>query len=165
MNPKTIIMKTIFSALIAMLFVFASCSSVKEVREPEYRDIRDIRLVEAGLLKSTAGMDLVYYNPNDFGVTLTDAHGSIYVDGQYLGRFHLDEKVSVKKRSEFVVPALVDIDMIGAVKNHRDIFQKKEARIKIDGTARVSKAGFGREVPISYESVQNIERFRALVRL
>lgn len=158
-------MKTIFSTLALSLIILSSCSSVKDVREPEYRDIRDIRLVKAGLLKSTAGMDLVYFNPNDFGLTLTDARGSIYIDGQYLGRFRLDEKVSVKKRSEFVVPALVEIDMIGAVKNHRDIFEKKEARIKINGTARVSKVGFSKEVPITYESVENIERFRALVRL
>lgn len=158
-------MKTLFSTLAISLVLLFSCSSVKDVKEPEYRDIRDIRLVEAGLLKSTAGMDLVYYNPNDFGVTLTNARGTVYLDGQYLGRFHLDEKVSVRKRSEFVVPALLEIDMIGAVKNHRDILQKKEARIKIDGTARITKVGFSKEVPISYESVQNIERFRALVKL
>ena len=158
-------MKAIFSTLALGLIFLSSCSSMKDVREPEYRDIRDIRLVEAGLLKSTAGMDLVYYNPNDFGVTLADARGSIYIDGEYLGRFHIDDKVSVRKHSEFVVTALVEIDMIGAVKNHRDIFQKKEARIRIDGTARVSKVGFSKQIPISYESVENIERFRALVKL
>jgi hypothetical protein len=35
--------------------------------------------------------------------------------------------------------------------------------IRIDGIARVRKAGFAKEVPIRYESMQNIEKFRSLV--
>jgi LEA14-like dessication related protein len=114
-------------------------------------------------LQSTAGVDLVYYNPNDFGVQVATARGDIYIDNNYFGRFDLGEKVQVRKRSEFILPALVKIDMIGAVKNQRDLYQKKEALVRIEGTATLKKAGFSRDVPIKYESMQNIERFRTLV--
>jgi LEA14-like dessication related protein len=158
-------MKTVISTLIVALgsvVLLASCAS-SNVQEPEYRDIRNIRLVDLGVLQSTAGIDLIYYNPNNFGVTLSEARGDVYIDNEYLGRFSLAEKVQVGKRSEFVVPATIKVDMIGAVKNHRDIYKKKEAMVRIEGMARVKKSGISRDVPIRYQSMQNLERFRGLV--
>ena len=155
-------MKTIISTLVIALVLFSSCSTTN-VKEPEYRDISNIRLVELGILQSTAGVDFVFYNPNNFGVQLTDARGDIYIDDIYFGRFSLDEKVRVDRRSEFIIPAVVKMDMIGAVKNHRELLNKKEARIRIDGRARVRKSGFSKDITINYESIENIERFRSLV--
>jgi LEA14-like dessication related protein len=155
-------MKTVISTLVIALFALSSCVSSK-VQEPEYREISNIRLVDMGILQSTAGIDFVYYNPNDFGVQLTEARGDVYLDDAYLGHFTLGESVKVKKRSEFTVPALLKIDMIGAIKNHRDIINKKEAIVRIEGIARVKKSGISKDVDIRYEGVQNIERFRTLV--
>ena len=155
-------MKTLISTLLIGLVVLSSCGSAN-VKEPEYRDIREVRLIEVGLLQSTAGIDLIYYNPNNFGVQLAEARGDVYIDDVYLGRFGLGEKVHVKKRSEIVVPAIIKLDMIGALKNQRDILKKKEAKVRIDGMARVTKAGMSRDIPLKFESMQNIERFRTLI--
>jgi hypothetical protein len=87
----------------------------------------------------------------------------VYIDNIYLGRFGLGEKVQVKKRSEFIVPAIIKLDMIGAVKNQRDLLKKKEVLVRIEGMARVKKSGLSRDVPIKFESMQNIERFRTLI--
>ena len=155
-------MKILISTLIAGLIVFSSCGSAN-VKEPEYRDISEVRLIEPGLLQSTAGIDLIFYNPNKFGVQISDARGDVYIDNIYLGRFGLAEKVQVRKKSEFILPAIIKVDMIGALKNQRDIFKKKEAVVRIDGIARVKKAGITRDIPVKFESVQNLERFRNLV--
>lgn len=155
-------MKAIISTLALAVVLLSSCGTAN-VKEPEYRDIRDIKMLELGLLQSTAGIDFTYYNPNDFGVQLSEARGDVYVDNTYLGRFELGEKVQVKKRSEFIVPAVIKLDMIGALKNQRDLLKKKEALIRIDGIARVKKAGFTKDIAIKHESMQNIERFRTLV--
>lgn len=61
------------------------------------------------------------------------------------------------------MPAIIKLDMIGAIKNQRDLLKKKEALIRIDGIARVKKAGFTKDIPIRHESMQNIERLRTLV--
>jgi LEA14-like dessication related protein len=157
-------MKTIISTLALSLVILSSCSTAN-VKEPEYRDISNVRLMELGVLQSKAGVDFVFYNPNNFGVQLTEARGDVYIDNVYLGRFELENKVSVSRHSEFTIPAVLKLDMIGAVKNHRDLIKKKEAMIRIDGTARVKKGGFSRDVPIKYESMENIERFRSLVTI
>jgi LEA14-like dessication related protein len=155
-------MKPILSILAISLMILSSCGT-NNVKEPEYRDIRNIRLINLGPLQSTAGVDLIYYNPNNFGVQVATARGDIYIDSSYFGQFELDEKVQVKKRSEFILPATVKVDMISAIKNHRDLYKKKEALVKIQGTAMVKKSGFSKEIPINYEHIQNIERFRTLV--
>jgi LEA14-like dessication related protein len=156
-------MKTIISTFLLGVVLFSSCSSVKDVQEPEYRDIRDVRLIKAGLLETTAGIDLVYYNPNDFSVQLNNAKGDVYIDNAYFGRFDLDDKVQVKRHSEFVLPIVFKLDNIGAIKNQKDIYKKKEALVRIEGMVRVKKSGFSKDIPIKYESMQNIERFRTLV--
>ena len=155
-------MKTILPILIILVVLLSSCGT-NNIKEPEYRDIRNIRLLEVGPIQSTAGVDLVYYNPNSFGVQVATAQGDIYIDSSYFGQFELSDKVKVKKRSEFTLPALVKIDMIGAIKNQRDLLKKKEALVRIQGTATVKKAGFSREVPINYQSMQDLAKFRTLV--
>src|SRR4249919_2551829 len=155
-------MKLVLPILIIFSIIFSSCGP-NNVKEPEYRDIRNIRLINLGPLQSTAGVDLIYYNPNSFGVQVETARGDIYIDSSYFGQFELDEKVQVKKRSEFILPATVKVDMINVIKNGRELYKKKEALVKIQGTAMVRKSGFSKEIPINYEHMQNIERFRTLV--
>ncbi|HYC40255.1 MAG TPA: LEA type 2 family protein [Chitinophagaceae bacterium] len=156
-------MKALISTLSVFLLFLASCSSFKNVQEPQYRDIQNVRLIKVGLLQTTAGVDLVYYNPNDFGIQLTNARGDVYIDNDYFGHFQLDENVKVGKRSEFILPVVFKLDNVGAIKNQRDIYKKKEALVKIEGHARVQKAGFSKEIPIRFERVENIEKFRAIV--
>jgi LEA14-like dessication related protein len=155
-------MKTLISTLFIGLVILSSCGTAN-VKEPEYRDIREVRLIELGLLQSIAGIDLIYYNPNNFGVQVEEARGDIYIDNAFLGRFDLGEQVQVKKRSEFIVPAIIKLDMIGAIKNQRELLKKKEVLVRIEGMAREKKSGLSREVPIKFESMQNIERLRSLV--
>ena len=155
-------MKTLISTLIISAFVFASCKTYKDLQEPEFRDVQNVRLMDVGLLQSKAGADLIYYNPNGFNVTLSSARGDLYVDGKYLGRFELEDKVSIKKRSEFIIPAILKLDNIGALGQH-DILKKKEVLVRIDGMARLTKTGFSKEIPIRYEKMENVDKLRSLV--
>lgn len=144
------------------MLLFASCKS-ENIKEPEYREIRDVRITDIGLLKTTAKLNMVYYNPNSFGVQLNDASGDVYVDNILLGRFSVEENVQVRKRREFVVPALIKLNNISTLLNHKDLWNKKEAMVKIDGLARIKKAGFTKEVPIKYEGLQNIDKLKDLI--
>jgi LEA14-like dessication related protein len=155
-------MKRLLLILVPAAMFLVSCKT-SNIREPEYREIQNVHIEDVGLLQTTAGFDMVYYNPNDFGVQLTNARGDIYIDNMYFGKFGIKDKVSVGKRREFVVPAQIKMDNISAIKNHREIFQKKQAMIRIEGFATVRKAGFNKEVPIKYEGIQDLEKLRAIV--
>ena len=155
-------MKYFISTLSIALFL-VSCKAYKDVQEPEFRDVQNVRLVDVGLLQSKAGVDLVYYNPNNFNITLSSARGDVYVDDKYLGRFELAEKVSVKKRKEFIIPAIFKLDNISAIKNQNDIYKKDQVKIRIDGVARLNKAGITKEIPIKYEKMESIDKLRNIL--
>jgi len=154
-------MKKLILTIAPAILLLASCKT-SDLKEPEYRDIRDIRVIDVGLLKTTAGLNLVYYNPNNFSLQVNDAAGEVYIDNINIGRFELDDKVEVRKRSDFVVPALIKVNNLTALTNHKDIWNKKEAKIRIEGIARVKKSGFTKEVPIKYEGMQNIEKLKSI---
>jgi LEA14-like dessication related protein len=155
-------MKRLLLNLAPAVLLLASCKS-ENIKEPEYRDIQNVRIMNVGLLQTTAGLEMVYYNPNDFGVTLSEARGDVYIDNMYFGRFGISDQVAVRKHKEFIIPAVLKMDNISAIKNHREIWKKKQASIRIEGFATVKKAGFNKEIPIKYEGIQDIERLRALV--
>jgi len=155
-------MKRLLLILVPAAIFLVSCKT-GNIKEPEYREIQNVHIEDVGLLQTTAGFDMVYYNPNDFGVQLANARGDIYIDNMYFGKFGIKDKVAVGKRREFIVPALIKMDNISAIKNHKEIFQKKQAMIRIEGFATVKKAGFSKEVPIKYEGIQDLERLRAIV--
>jgi LEA14-like dessication related protein len=157
-------MKTLIFTLATGLILFSSCKS-GSVKDPEYRSITNVRLISAGLLQSVAGIDIIYYNPNKFSAQLKDVSGDVYINDSFFGRFEVQEKVQMTKRSDFTVPAIVKLDMIGILKNQRDLFNNKDAKIRIEGFAKVQKTGISVLVPIKYEGMQNIERLRSLVSL
>jgi LEA14-like dessication related protein len=156
-------MKIFSTLLFASIVVFSACNSAKDVQEPEFRDIIDVRLIETGLLKTTAGANVIYYNPNNFGIQLSSARGDVYIDNAYLGTFQLEQEVAVKKRSEVALPVILKIDNISAIKNQSDIYKKKEAIVRIEGMALVRKSGFSKEIPIKYEQKQDMDKLRAII--
>ena len=155
-------MKVLLSTLVVAIIFLASCKTA-DLKEPEYRDIQNARLIEAGLLQSTAGVDLVYYNPNNYSVTLTQARGEVYIDNKYIGRLELAEKVSVKKNSEFILPALIKLDNVSVIKNQNDIYNRKEILLRIEGTATLTKSGFSKELPFKYEKTESVDKLRSIV--
>jgi LEA14-like dessication related protein len=156
-------MKMLSTLLLAVILIFSACNNAGNLQDPEFRDFSDVRLMETGILKTTVGANIIYYNPNNSGITLSAARGDVYVDNAYFGSFTLDQAVKVAKRSEFILPVVLKIDNIGALKNHSDIYKKKEALVRVEGRAMVNKSGFSREIPIRYEQMQNIDRLRAIV--
>ncbi len=156
-------MKSLISTLTVAVLLLTSCKAYKDVQEPEFRDVQNIRLVDVGLLQSKAGADLVYYNPNNFNVTLSSARGDVYIDDKYVGRFELENKVAVKKRREFTIPAILKLDNISAIKNQSDIYKRKEVLIRIEGVARLTKTGFSKEIPIKYEKLESVDKLRSIL--
>jgi len=86
----------------------------------------------------------------------------VYIDNKYLGHLELVEKVSVKKKSEFILPAIIKLDNIGILKNQNDIYNRKEILLRIEGMAVLSKSGFTRELPFKYEKTESTDKLRSI---
>ena len=156
-------MKTIISTLLLSSFFLVSCKTYKDVQEPEFRDIQNVKMIDIGLLQSKAGAEIIYYNPNDFGVTLSSARGDVYLDNKFFGRFDLADKVIVQRKGEFTIPAILKLDNVSLIKNQNDIYKRKEVLVRIEGTALLTKIGFSKEIPIKYEKMESVDKLRSII--
>jgi LEA14-like dessication related protein len=125
----------------------------------DYRDIRNFNVEKFGFDKSTISMDLVYYNPNNFGVQLRKVDCDVYINDQFLGKYLLDTVMSISKKTEFVLPSRMEVDMKNAFKNSLSVLFSNEVLVKVKGTTRVGKGGLFLNVPVNYEGRHKFELF------
>ena len=150
----SILKKAPLFALFALLL--ASCSSPKSF---DYRDVKNIHIENMGFDKTALAMDLVYYNPNGFGLELKHVDCDVYVDNSYLGKFQLDTLMHIPRMSEFMLPSKILVDMKAVLKNGLNLLFSKEVLINVKGTTRLGKAGFYKTVPFDYEARHTLSLF------
>ena len=145
--------------LFAVLLVLINVSCKKPTAF-DYRDVKNIRVSGLGLNTSEVSMDLVFYNPNNFGVNLKNVNCDISIDSNYLGRFNLDTLMHIPKTSEFTVPTSMVVNMKGILKSSLSLLFNNEVNVAAKGTSKVGKGGFYVTIPFSYEGKQKINLFR-----
>jgi len=140
-----------------LLIIFSSCQKPQGF---DYRDVKNIKIENIGYDRTAVSMDLVYYNPNSFGVDLRKVDCDIYIDNNYLGKYTLDTIMHIARRSEFALPSKMAVDMKGIFKNLFLVLFNKEIQLDVKGTTRVGKGGIFVNVPFVYSGKHNFSFFQ-----
>lgn len=148
-------MKKICTPLI-LIIVLVACQKPQGF---DYRDIKNVKIENLGYDKSDLSLDLIYYNPNNFGVDLKNIDCDVYINNNYLGKYQLDTLMHIEKKSEFSLPSKMKVDMKNIFKNTFTLFLNKEVLIKIIGNTKVGKSGVFITVPFNYETRHQITLF------
>lgn len=148
-------MKQLFTFVFLAVFLVA-CNEIKDF---EYRDIRNIKLNAVGFSKSSISFELVYYNPNQFSIDLKNINSEVLVDHSPMGKFNLDTLMRIKANSEFMIPATIEVDMKNLVKKSAGLLFNKEVLLEAVGSVKVGKAGFYKTLPYKYEGKQALNLF------
>ena len=143
-----------FLGIVLMTTVFVACQKPKGF---DYRDIKNFRIDKLGFDNSAIAMDLVYYNPNNFGVNLKKVDCDIWVDDNYVGKFLLDTLMFIPKKAEFTLPARMKVDMRNLFKNSLNVLFANEVTLKAKGTTRVGKGGIFITVPFNYTGKHKVD--------
>ena len=146
--------KLVLFALLALTFI--SCSKPQGF---EYRDLKNFKVNNVGFDKSNISMDLVYFNPNSFGVDLKRVDCDLYLDNNFVGKFILDTVMHISRNSEFSLPATMDVDMRNIFKNSVNVLFSREILVGAKGSTRVGKGGIYVTVPFNYEGKHKVELF------
>lgn len=151
-------MKKIATTLLLCVscLLFYSCSKPKDF---EYRDFRNVKIETIGFGESTLGFDLVYYNPNGFGIDLRRVDSEVFIDSLYLGKFQLDTLMHINRMSEFVLPGKIRLDMKNLLKNSARFLLKKEVTVQAKGTVRAGRGGVFKTIPFNYEGKHAMSLF------
>ena len=143
------------SFLIIVIFT-TSCQAPKEL---VYRDFKNLKVEKMGFASTTLKLDLIYYNPNNFGLQLKYTDLDIFVDNNYLGHSSQDYQISIPRLAEFTMPLAIEVDMKNLLKNALPTFLGKEVMIKITGTVKLGKANVYKTFPVSYTGLQRFSTF------
>lgn len=139
------------------VFIFASsCQAPKEL---EYRDFKNLKTEKLGFGNSILTVDLVYYNPNNFGIQLRSTDLDIFINDNYLGHSSQDFQVAIPKRAEFTLPLKVEIDTKNALKNVLLTLLNKEVTVKVTGKAKLGKGNVYKIFDVNYEGKQKFSIF------
>ncbi len=142
--------------LFGFLFFMTSC---REPRDLEFREFKNLSMENLGFASANLKVDLVYYNPNNFGLELNRTDLDIYLDSNYLGHSSQDIQVAIPKREEFTVPLKIDLDLKNLLKNGLATMLKKNVTIRVMGKVKVGKAGVFKSFQVDYQTVQDISMF------
>ncbi len=143
--------------LFAMLItLFIACNKPQSF---EYRGMENLRIDSIGLVKSKISLDLVYFNPNNFGVDLRNVNCDIFINHNYLGKYVLDTLMRISKRSEFAIPSGMQVDMKNVYKNALGTLLSKQVLVELKGSTRVGKSGFFITVPFNYSAMETFSMF------
>jgi LEA14-like dessication related protein len=145
-----------FLPYLLVAFMVISCAKPQGF---DYRDLRNFKIEKLGFGQSTVSMELVYYNPNNFGVQLRKVDCDVYVNDQYLGKYLLDTIMTIPRKAEFSLPSRMQVDMKNIFKNTLSVLFSSEVMVKVKGTTRVGKGNFFINVPVNYEGKHQFELF------
>lgn len=141
----------LFTVLLLAIVFMPSCRNVKDL---EFRDYKNMRLDGLGFSSSRLLVDLIYYNPNNFGLQLNNTDLDIFVNDNFLGHSSQNLQVAIPARKEFTLPMAVDLDMKNLLKNGLTALSNKEVNVRLVGKIKLGKGGFYKSFPVDYTTKQ-----------
>jgi len=121
--------------------------------------MQNLKIDSVGLAKSKISLELVYFNPNNFGVSLRNVNCDVYINHNYLGKYILDTLMHIAKKSEFAIPSSMDVDMKNIYKNSLNTLLSKQVLVELRGSTRVGKSGIFITVPFNYSAMETFSLF------
>ncbi len=138
--------------LCSMLAILSSCQKPKDLVFKEFKNLKVDQLSFSG---AALNVDLVYYNPNNFGLQLNRTDLDIFVDSTFLGHSAQNVQVAIPKRNNFTIPLKLDLDVKNLLKNGITSLFNKEVKVRVLGSVKLGKAGVYKSFPVDYTSLQN----------
>jgi len=134
-------------------------TSCRDPKELEYREFRNLKVSSLGFSAAQISIDLVFFNPNNFGLELNRTDLAIFIDGSYLGQSSQQLQIGIRKKDSFVLPLQIDVDMKNLLKNGLTALLNKTVTVRLTGKIRVSKAGVSKSFPVDYQTIQNFSSY------
>lgn len=152
-------MKHFLTPLLFFSISIIFLSSCREPKDLEFREFRNLKISNVGFSAAQVNVDLVYYNPNNFGLELNRTDLDVFVDSIFLGRSSQDLQVAVRRKDIFVLPLKIDVDMKNLLKNSLVTLLNKSVNVRLVGKVKVGKGGVFKSFPVDYTTVQSFSLY------
>lgn len=122
----------------------------------DYLGIRNIKVMSMGWKESTVAVDVEYYNPNRYPLTLKNAEVNVYVNDRYFGKSLFDSTLNIPKLDTFMMPVKLTVDMANTGISLLQNLGSEEVKVRLEGSAKVGRSGIFINYPIKYEGMQKL---------
>lgn len=148
-------MKKIFGPGLFVMAVVAllSCAQPKAL---VYQDVAAFRVHKADLSLVTIVVELRFFNPNKYSLSIKNGNLDATLNGRALGRAIIDERTVIPAQDAFLLPVTMEVPLSTLFQNALDALSNKEADIRLDGTVYAGKGGIFVKVPVHYAGKQRI---------
>ena len=154
-------MKSLFAPVWIFGLFLVCTAGCSKPRALQYIDVQHFGINELGRGKFNLAAELKFYNPNPYKLRLKHAEMNLYVNNQYFGHSVLDTLMVIPRADTFLIPvSMKDVELKKVVMNGLGALLSNEYSIRLDGNARVGKAGFYHTFPLNYEGKQKLNLFR-----
>ena len=138
--------------VIVSMLLLASCTT----REPEFREIKNVHLSKAGFKTTSFTLDVVMYNPNPFGLELTETDLDILINNNYLGHSGQRYEIKIPGKANFTIPIKLEADSKQLLKNGFNALVDKKMELRAKGAVRLGKSGIYKTIKVDYAGTQEI---------
>lgn len=152
-------LKMVKSLSYCLILTFLVGIGCKQTQSFAYRDIRSFKLDLQGLDQANATMDLVFFNPNKYGVNLKNVNFELFVDSEYLGHVLIDTSLNIPALSEFILPTSIKLNPKSLLNKGLDLLINNEISLSARGSTKVGKGGFYVTIPFTYFGKQKLNLF------
>lgn len=150
-------MNRTLNILFLAICTLLSCSSPAELRNLEYQSVRNFRLAKLDL-KPEVGLDVQFYNPNAFGLTLKDANLELYINNAHVGDASITQSFNVPGKDTFLLPVTLVPDLQNVFPTALQLLFDNEVEVRISGSVRAGRGLFV-TIPINYQGRQRLTIF------
>jgi LEA14-like dessication related protein len=126
------------------------------IKEPEFFGARNFTISKIGLQESYIGMDLYYFNTNNFKLQLKKADLDVYLENRFVGKTLLDTLLDIPAKDSFSIPVKMGVNMKNLFPNLLTLALKDEVEVRMEGSAKVSKSGITMNIPVHYSGKHKI---------
>ena len=144
---------------VLLCFIAIFMTSCRDPKNLEFKEFKNLSLDKLGFAGASLKVDLVYYNPNNFGLELNRTDLDLFVDSTFLGHSTQEIQVTIPRKDIFTVPLKIDLDMKNLLKNGLIGLFNKDILVRILGKVKVGKAGIYKSFNVDYTSLQKFSFF------
>ena len=150
-------MKLQLAYIFVPVLLLFSCATQKEVRNLQYQEVKNFRLAKLDM-NPEVGMDVQFYNPNTFGLTLKDANIELYINNAYIGKAFITRSFNVPGQDTFLMPVTLVPELKNVFPNALQLLFNKEVNVRVAGSVKAGR-GIFITVPINYQGRQKLNVF------
>lgn len=103
------------------------------------------------------GLNVVYYNPNNYGMQAKGGDIDVFMNDRYLGKANIETITTIPKQDTFAVPVSVTLSMQSLLQNSLQFVQSSDVTIRLKGYVKVGKAGVFIRVPVDCVTKEKIQ--------